>query len=462
MIDSLYQLGKFYLNFDLNRDIDSLGILEDFAKEAFSENQTLKNSSKPIVYVINIEKNADNYCYKGMSIEDYKPDYNERYLYRKGSSRGTDISCTSKLTDPSKTIKNKVIAWFENASKSIPQNVIIEHSNELIKENQKNIIVFIQGEIKKDQQALVTVCWHENGKELYPGDIDDFKDLFKESCLEQFCFKHNCSSKASDLTCSLCGSDTDCYGFGFPFSFYTVDNPNFVTGGFNQELSVNNLPLCLKCILLLEKGKEALDKYFHLKYAFGINDCYLFPKLLQPESNQEEQWKKLKRLKIENGITNLPSTDYHENRVLQFFKESHNWVSLGFFFFQKNKEQIEILMYAEDVLPSRLTKIYRSIRNAENLAPDYYKDENAFSLFRILKEIFYRKETDLFKRDYLEVLRSIFMGLPVSYDFMLDRIVNKLRSDFSKGNDERYTLEKSMIVLDFLEDMGILNFKGGR
>jgi CRISPR-associated protein Csh1 len=455
MIESLWQLGKMHLKYDLCRDESSLG-WEDFVEEPFDVNGNPEREYR--VIFIEFIKDGEQWKWDKVTKEDYKPEDKMKYLYRKGASNGADLSCTSILVEPDKTFRKKMIKWFANSIKGKPADNLLCQISRLLNENDEAIIGQIQSLCVKKENQLLTIRWTENNKYCYPGDVKEVVDSFKESSLEKFQFKHSCQSSSLEIPCSVCGKVEKSMGFGFPFSFYTIDNPGFVTGGFSQKRSVNNLPLCLQCILTLEKGIDAL-KGFHIKYAFGVSDCFVLPKLLKSGDNAADDWKKIVQLrnifkdKIDPAKA-LNTIDKSEDRLFRYFDQQSNWVNLGFLFFKEKKANFEILMYAEDVLPSRLSRINSTMITAKNDIPESWKGDD--SVFRFLKDIFDSKETGLLRKDYLEVLRRILMGQPISYDFILDRAMRKIRSDFSKEGNEYFSLVKTRIVYKFLNELGII------
>jgi CRISPR-associated protein Csh1 len=71
-------------------------------------------------------------------------------------------------------------------------------------------------------------------------------------------------------------TDIETYGFASPFSFYTIDKPGYISGGFQKSMIPYNYPVCRMCSIWLLLGKKYLDE--HLTFnAFG-KSLYIIPK----------------------------------------------------------------------------------------------------------------------------------------------------------------------------------------
>lgn len=99
MLDALYKLGKLYIE---KENLDEIDILLD---------------NKKIGAVVLVEFNEDNdgnIKYNKVYQEDYDSKNKVKYLYKKGSSRGTDITPSCLITELDKTFNNKFVKWFNN------------------------------------------------------------------------------------------------------------------------------------------------------------------------------------------------------------------------------------------------------------------------------------------------------------------------------------------------------------
>lgn len=99
MLDAVYKLGK--LNIE-KENLDEIDVLLDNKKIG------------AVVLVEFIEESDANLKYNKIFQEDYDSKNKIKYLYKKGSSRGTDVTPSCLITDLEKTFNNKFFKWFEN------------------------------------------------------------------------------------------------------------------------------------------------------------------------------------------------------------------------------------------------------------------------------------------------------------------------------------------------------------
>ena len=98
-MESVRSIGKFKYN-----SIES----EDKTLEIFTEDFS-KGTNYNKVLEIRILDNKEELNFKCINKREYDDSLKFKYLYRAGSSRGTDITPTAKITDIDKTYSNKII-----------------------------------------------------------------------------------------------------------------------------------------------------------------------------------------------------------------------------------------------------------------------------------------------------------------------------------------------------------------
>ena len=100
MLDALYKLGKLYIE---KEDLNQIDVLLDNKKIG------------AVVLVEFIEDSAGNISYNKVYQEDYDSKNKVKYLYKKGSPRGTNITPSSLLgKDLKTTFDIKFFKWFDN------------------------------------------------------------------------------------------------------------------------------------------------------------------------------------------------------------------------------------------------------------------------------------------------------------------------------------------------------------
>ena len=108
----------------------------------------------------------------------------------------------------------------------------------------------------KKRSYILVFGVNDNGRFLYPGELEIFRDHFR-SRLEQ-----NIGGKMSTI-CSLChnkaksGANLDKV-----FKFSTFDKPSFLPGIKDKGVREKVFPLCDDCISVLSMGREVLNSRF--------------------------------------------------------------------------------------------------------------------------------------------------------------------------------------------------------
>ena len=119
----MYDLGRLWID---KEGINKIEILLDSNK--------LNNTKKVLFVNVNIDK---GFKYDSITEEDYTVEKNLNYLYKKGSSRGTNLSPSSLITEPKKTFNQKFLKWFDNNSKN---DELIKNTFDLLNDNKEEII----------------------------------------------------------------------------------------------------------------------------------------------------------------------------------------------------------------------------------------------------------------------------------------------------------------------------------
>ena len=122
-MESVRSIGKFKYN-----SIES----EDKTLEIFTEDFS-KGTNYNKVLEIRILDNKEEVNFKCINIREYDDSLKFKYLYRAGSSRGTDITPTAKITDIDKTYSNKIIPAIKEGIEYINKDDLKEEKELLSK-----------------------------------------------------------------------------------------------------------------------------------------------------------------------------------------------------------------------------------------------------------------------------------------------------------------------------------------
>ncbi|HAJ33957.1 MAG TPA: TIGR02556 family CRISPR-associated protein [Candidatus Atribacteria bacterium] len=464
MIEAIRNIGEYALGKEEKNVDNPLEILID--------NPANKNT-KNILFILLDEENRE-FKYHGIETEEYSKDKLENYLYKKGTSRGTDITPTVMITTPEKTFNNKILNWFKNYnSDKNNKNEMLQNIYLCIKENKEKILQDL-----KEKSDIENNIISFKINEKYLGDFEIFRKILVNKASENFYNKFGKISKSENKLCSICKkNNTEVYGFVSTFNFYTVDKKGFVSGGFKQRDAWKNYPVCLNCALTLERGKKYLEENLNFNF-YGFR-YLLIPKFIKgvKKDIQKDIFKKIELQKDprfrKKEIKNLTND---ENEALETMSEQGNYLNNNFLFYSApkgfNGAVFNILLYIEDILPSRLKQLFEA-KNVvdqeeifQNCEIDIYRDRKKIGKgplefnFGILRTFFPRITNNrTFNKYFLDITNKIFTKKPVEYDFLLNFIVKKIRDDFMQNYPTKIDTLKAFMLLNYLNELNILKYK---
>lgn len=443
------------------------GLLEGFTED-ISGGGTYKNALEII-----IDQNNGTFQYLGINLKQYDASYKAKYLYRSGSSRGTDVTPSAKVTDVEKTFSNKIIKAFPEAIKfgekkyEVEKQILEEIYAVMIKEENKilNDLKDKFKDIPKKEGAFITVCLQSNDKKIYIGDFELFKDKIVSDALKKF---HYSETYKKDVykdraVCSLCTKETDeIYGLAGSniFPFYTIDKPGYISGGFDYEKAWRNYPVCKRCAIELEQGKKYLDE--NLIFSFYGRRYYLIPKPIF-EEKLEKVLKKYLHLKSEDPSDVRDKYSYVEERVMKFLSKEENSISFNLMFFEKNNAALNILLNIEDVAPSRFRVIFNALDSIRDM--EFFKEKPVS--FELLTKVFPR---DTHNKYFLDTIDKIISNRKLEYKFLMPFFNEYIINSFTryeteqviKGEDTyQYAAFRVFGFLYFLEYLNLFKHREG-
>ncbi|MCS3923884.1 TIGR02556 family CRISPR-associated protein [Methanosalsum natronophilum] len=468
MITTLKAIGEYSLqrsNIDLEKPINVL-------VENPNDNGYYKN-----VFVILIKHDVNSYIFQEVEHQEFSKERLDKYLYKKGSSKGPDLTPTAKLTEAHKTLTNKIIGWFNGvltkSNSSLDEDEysllssikdVLANNFELIIEQLKELISGLDG----NESAIVTIAINEDDQIKYVGDIDVFKKLLVSKSTSDLYDKYGVISKQENKTCSVCYQIADeVFGFSTPYKFYTVDKPGFVASGFDQSNAWQNNPVCLNCSLKVIAGKEYIEKY--LKFNVYRLDYFIIPNILVKEGIEDiysvfEDYSTID-VSLNKEYGNFLKT--REDDLLYYLSDLENHLNIDLMFFAKSNAQFSIILHIKDILPSRLKHLFilkdeidRKIIFKENISqneihPIEFSLNNVYTFFPSSRE--HPDNTKYF----LEIMHSIFTGRPIDYKFLLKNILYHIRYKHKNEQSNRWHTLAGLQLLDYVYRLGILNgYKG--
>ncbi|MEN6517190.1 MAG: TIGR02556 family CRISPR-associated protein [Methanospirillum sp.] len=445
-------------------------------------------SSDAYKHLITIDLRYDGavFSFLRVGIEELSKARISRYLYRRGSSRGADLSLTARLTEPGKTLSIKILGWcaqdFADPALQLTaeERAFVDGVCTCLRENADEIreqVVERSGPLQKQKESVVlTVTIEDRDGRHYIGDFDVFRRILVAKALAGYYQKYNTESRAEEKVCSICRRTApEVYGFVSTYAFYTVDKPGMVSGGFNQADAWRNYPVCRECALALEEGKKYLDR--HSCFSFYGFDYYLIPQPIRGTDSAEvreilEFFQKEGRDQRITGQYSRLLDDTREE-ILDLIARQENTFTCTILVFRRANSEFKILLAIEDVFPSRLRQLFDAKRAVDRLphlracqvpVNRFEKNSPKKDLEFTFENIwaFFGKEQDSDKSPYfLELVNRIFAGQPVSYSFLLWAIARRLRKQFVQRYPTREHALRALSLIFYLERLGVLQIPNG-
>ena len=469
MIEAMKEIGEYALEKE-NKD------LSDFVSILIENPAT--NESYKHVFCIKLIYNQDNFEFKGIEHQEYSKEKIGKYLYKRGSSNGPDTTPTARVTEIKKTFSQKIIGWFSKPLKEARPILdkgeiqFLELLEKCIKENESIILSELETKINpidSKENSILTLIFEENDSIRYIGDFEVFQKILKNNGASKFYNKYDLISRSNDKVCSICKTKREVYGFVTPYEFYTVDKCGFVSGGFDQTKAWKNNPICLECALKITAGKEYIEKYMSFGF-YGFN-FLLIPKLLNKSASEDlfDIFEKFNEKKFTFNKEYKNFLQANEYDILEILSEIDDYLNFNFQFYEKSNSAYRILLYIEDVLPSRLRELFSSkeIVDKKKIFHDYSNNTEGKAIQFTLGNVRWffpnnREDPDLNKY-FLEITNGIFKGISIDYDFLLKYIMQHIRKDFRTEKSTRYSILLGLQMLDFLNQLKLLgDFKGGK
>ncbi len=453
MLEAIKELGDYVLN---RENKDKLSILLEPLYKA--------NQAEPQLLTIDIDiTTAPQFL--GISIVPYQQDKVAKYLYKSGPSRGANFSPTTRITDPSRTYRVKILGWFRDFEKmkdnfSKEDQSFIQTLQELFKEKEEEIVRALEEKKAETKISCVTWRFKRDNEWFYLGDFKIFKEFFLNKVLEK-----EAKIASQNKVCSLCKQKkASVFLDSSIFKFFNIDKPGFITGGFIPEEAWHMFPLCAECKLSLKAGKDFLQ---NLQFTFVKGMPYfLIPHFLLGQEQVKEEVLNIlleaqKRVTLSRESKRNITAD--ETDILYFLQKAEDTISFHLLFLRKEQAAERILLLIEDVLPSRLQTIFKAKEKTDK------KFEGLNYNFACLRKFFFKtdeknKKTDLDKY-FLEVIDKVFRSRTLSLSWLLQFFMHEIRKDFFKtyAQNDNYRFQNSvryaLMNLGFFTNLGLLAIK---
>ncbi len=463
MLTGVYQIGKYVMD------------IKDENYYTLIENPGERGNYRHVLKISFIRE-GQAYKYKEIDYEEFSEDRLNKYAYKKadGANAG-DHTPTSilNLKNPDKTLRNiiKPIRRIKDAIKDKKDRdyIMLSDIYNFINENSETLFNHINIKLKllnisQKEGVIITIVILENGEERYVGDFPIYIKHLEKINDKRFYYKYKKESKGYGK-CYYCNKEKEVMGFVNTYNFYTVDKKSFVTGGFNQENSWINYPVCLDCAHVLDAGKKYI--FNNLRSKFSSFNYFVIPKVMMPEKSVTEDMHIILR-ELEKGSKFSTAEEVKDNLLnsedgfIELMQDNDNNMNYNILIYKEENAAFRILLFIEDVVPSRIKNILRVKEQLENKYSQNILDSLANNKFAFDKFRYFfpnNKEEGNFDKHFLEILNNIFKSRQISYDFVLNRVMEKTRWIFSKEENFSTSILLGLICMLFIENLQLFDKK---
>lgn len=400
-------------------------------------------------------------------------------LYKRSAPRGCDKTPTAKVAKSIiVTYNQKIKGWFETYGES---SYLDNDEKEFLKkilvamgEDEQRILsdLAIKAKALENKGIVLSVQFVEGNRTTLIGDYPFFGIFITEESKEGYKYSKTFKkySFSKNAVCSVCKKNKEeVFGYFTTLKFYNVDKPGMVSGGFRQDQSWKNYPVCLICALDIELGVKSMDETLDFSLYGGLK-YYLIPKIMNDTSKFEiisDIQAMKKTIKINNK--DRPSITGAEEELFDLLKDEDNHASFSLIFYEKpQKEVFRILANIEEVLPSRLRKLFDVKAEVDDLifikTPE--KDgKRIFSFhFGAIRNFFPNdKMHGNHNKPFLQIVNNIFCGESIDYHYVLPHVMGRIREAYIKNNEDNpwYHALLSFMLLIYINKLGILTINNG-
>lgn len=464
MLNAIYKLGESYIE---KENIDKMEVLVD-------------NKKIGAVITINlIDEGNGVFSYDKVIQEDFNENNLLKYLYKKGSSRGTDITPSCLITDPEKTFNNKFFKWISNNQ---DKNDFLKGVFNCIDSNKDEIfedLVKIHSDINlKDSNILLTLTFLSDDVKKYIGDYEFFRDILKENAEEKYYKKGSKKIKGNGV-CFLCDGEKEVLGLvssAIGFAFSTPEKEGNVPSNL-MENQWKLLPICVDCALFLESGKKFIEEYMDFK-EFGLS-FYAIPNFIfDSEEGFTKLYKVLSRFQSENA--KVEDLTLIENKLQYIVRNMEDIVEFKFLFYESSNNAFDILAYVESIIPSWLNNLYETQNTIQGY--DFFQEDNLKYIYgkdhagdfidwinknekyyKCNKKNWYQKFLRDFissfsKKMYIDTVVDVLSQKRLDYDFLLSRFMHKIRRNWRNQEHTAYktAILKSLMLFTLFDKLNLL------
>lgn len=406
-----------------------------------------------------------------------------KYGYRKGSSRGGDITITTKVSETFEkklnTLKNNQIRGFIEAAEKLQNKDEVKlltslkdllSNKETYQHLQSQLQPVYDGLDKEHKKAAVFSIRFdlEDGSELYVSDLKTFQYILFSSGTEDKSEKYNVKSEGYDQRCSICLEQKPLlYGFASPFKYFTVDKPGMVSGFFKQENTWKNYPICSDCSLPFELGRDYISQ--NLQNYFYGRPFYIIPKLMfgKSENLLGNIMRRLQEIYEVVSVAKAQKIERSEDKIMELLaqNEDHFLINLMFFEEDSKTKAIKIKILLEEILPSRFRTLFVEVPKLINSHPLY---KHAITIKKEKKDLSFHFGIlkGFFDNSFLDLVKKVFDGKPLSKEYIFSIFMESIRTNYNKSQTSdgfveptSWTILKAHLVLRYFQHLQLIQYQ---
>ena len=414
-----------------------------------------------------------------------------KYLFRKGPPFGTAPTITYGITKPSKADKRtpgecaksvfqkKFLAYLNEMAKAenpsiseLGNTLLAAIDNDLDQITARVIELAEQVAPTKESAILTLVIVDTDGRRKYPAEIAPLRDYFAARADPSTKKRSALDSVGENASCSCCGRHRSQVFLAPPqtLSYFTIDKPGFITGGFRAESAWRNFPLCSECSLDIRKGHKAT--FAHLQFSLCKIQYLLLPNFAD--------WQHAATTVVKNIAAWKKAADPQAQREQELLfarrlAREEAIASLTYLFYRMKNSRMEILCSIEGVLPSRLAEVAETAdRAAEHpLLANFGQWTNVpqlgaiavnFILIRDLYQPHTEGKKDPLSNDFLRAIQRLVYGQPFDAGEFFDAAIAHIRQDMRTQQNNRkepwlaFSTHRALAVALWLAHLELINF----
>ncbi|MEJ5230188.1 MAG: TM1802 family CRISPR-associated protein, partial [Pseudothermotoga sp.] len=324
----------------------------------------------------------------------------------------------------------------------------------LFQENDQKIIEDIQklSSELEEKGTYLTIIVIDNEKELKPAEFQPFKELFVERALQK------ASMGGTKGVCHFCGEEkTVSATVNEVFRFATFDKPGFCPS-LKKDDALKILPICEECKTDLQNGANLVVQ--DLSFNFLGNKLWIVPSLIHQNDYV------LKRVveKIKQTREKLKDFASKEKEIERALSDEDQIVHYDFLFMNINQSQQRIELHLTEISPTRLTLLINAAEEAtKRVGIDDLPQLTLGLLWDLYEKPLSGSEA---KKDYLQLVRSIFYGEYYNLHRFFWYCMRKIRKAIQDNNSTQFrefgwrklTYASFLSVL-YLARLGVFNLR---